>query len=50
MSRDDLANVVGSAQESMIRTLKEFKNENLIEIVEGSIIVLNENRLRHLQY
>lgn len=50
MSRDDLANVVGSAQESMIRTLKEFKSENLIEIKDGSIIVLNEKRLRHLQY
>lgn len=50
MSRDDLANVVGSAQESMIRTLKEFKTENLIEIKDGSIIILNEKRLRHLQY
>jgi CRP/FNR family cyclic AMP-dependent transcriptional regulator len=50
ISRDDLANVVGSAQESMIRTLKEFKTENLIEIKEGNIIVLNEKRLRHLQY
>lgn len=50
MSRDDLANVVGSAQESMIRTLKEFKSENLIEIKGGSIIVLNEKKLRHLQY
>lgn len=50
ISRDDLANVVGSAQESMIRTLKEFKTENLIEIIEGNIIVLNEKKLRHLQY
>lgn len=50
LSRDDLANVVGSAQESMIRTLKEFKSENLIEIKDGNIIVLNEKRLRHLQF
>jgi len=50
ISREDLANVVGSAQESMIRTLKEFKTESLIEIQEGIIIVLNESRLRHLLY
>lgn len=50
ISREDLANVVGAAQESMIRTLKEFKTENLIEIVDGSIYVLNENRLRNLLY
>ncbi len=50
ISREDLAHVVGSAQESMIRTLREFKTEKLIEIMEGSIIVLNENKLRHLLY
>lgn len=50
ISRDDLANVVGSAQESMIRTLKEFKSEKLIEIKDGNIVVLNEKKLRHLQF
>jgi CRP/FNR family transcriptional regulator, cyclic AMP receptor protein len=50
ISREDLANVVGAAQESMIRTLKEFKGEKLIEIVDGSIYILNENKLRHLVY
>ncbi len=50
ISREDLANVIGSAQESMIRTLKEFRTEKLIDVVDGSILVLNENKLRHLLY
>ena len=50
ISREDLANIVGSAQESMIRTLKEFKTEKLIDIIDGSIVVLNECKLRHLSY
>lgn len=50
ISREDLASVIGSAQESMIRTLREFRMENLIDINDGSIYVLNENKLRNLQY
>ena len=50
ISREDLANVVGSAQESMIRTLKEFRDEKLIDIIDASIYILNENKLRHLLY
>ena len=29
----------------MIRTLSDFKNEKLIDIKEGSIILLNEKKL-----
>jgi CRP/FNR family transcriptional regulator, cyclic AMP receptor protein len=51
ISRDDLAHVVGSAPESMIRTLKEFKNEKLIDVQDGgSIVVINDQKLRHLLY
>ncbi|HEY0898291.1 MAG TPA: response regulator [Sphingobacteriaceae bacterium] len=50
ISREDLAHVVGAAPESMIRTLKEFKYEKLIEIMDGNVVVLNENKLRHLLY
>ena len=51
ISRDDLAHVVGSTPESMIRTLKEFKNEGLIAIQEGgSIVVLNDQKLRNLLF
>lgn len=50
LSREDLAHVVGSAQESMIRTLKEFKSEKLIDIQEGNIVILDSERLRNLPY
>jgi CRP/FNR family transcriptional regulator, cyclic AMP receptor protein len=50
ISREDLANVVGAAQESLSRTLKEFKNEQLIDMLEGNIVVLNDTKLRHLTF
>ncbi|MCW3126509.1 MAG: transcriptional regulator, Crp/Fnr family [Bacteroidetes bacterium] len=48
ISRDDLANMVGTATESLIRTLSDFKGEKLIEINEGKIIVKNEMKLAGL--
>ena len=50
ISRDDLAHVIGSAQESIIRTLKEFKTEKLIDVRDESIVVLNDQKLRTLLY
>ena len=41
ISREDLANSVGSATETVIRILKEFKEERLISINGRSIIVLD---------
>ena len=32
ISREDLANIAGTATESLIRTLSDFKSEKLIEI------------------
>ena len=46
--REDLAQVVGTATESLIRTLSDFKNEKLIEIKEGKISVLDEIKLKNL--
>lgn len=46
--REDLAQVVGTATESLIRTLSDFKEENLIEIKEGKISVLSEEKLKNL--
>ncbi len=46
--REDLAQVVGTATESLIRTLSDFKSEKLIEISEGKISVLNEDKLKNL--
>lgn len=45
ISRNDLANIAGTATESLIRTLADFKEEKLVEIVKGDIIVLNEEKL-----
>ncbi len=46
ISREDLANIAGTATESLIRTLSDFKSEKLIEIKEGNIVVLDEKRLQ----
>ena len=48
ISREDLANIVGTATESLIRTLSDFKSEKLIEIQEGKIIIKNETKLSSL--
>lgn len=46
--REDLASLAGTAKETLIRTLTDFKNEGLVDIHDGSISVLNINKLRHL--
>jgi len=43
--RDDLANLVGTARESLGRLLKEFKEDNLISIETRRIEVINEKKL-----
>jgi len=48
ISREALAQIVGTATESLIRVLSDFKSEKLIEIVEGKIYVLEERKLREL--
>ncbi|MBL0145083.1 MAG: response regulator [Chitinophagaceae bacterium] len=48
ISREDLANIAGTATESLIRTLSDFKSEKLIEIKEGYISILNEKKLSAL--
>jgi CRP/FNR family transcriptional regulator, cyclic AMP receptor protein len=48
ISREDLANIAGTATESLIRTLSDFKSEKLIEIKEGKIVLLDEKKLANL--
>ncbi len=50
ISRDDVAHYVGTATESLIRTLSDFKSEKLIEIKEGKILVPNIDKLKSLPY
>ncbi|HUQ97393.1 MAG TPA: response regulator [Chitinophagaceae bacterium] len=49
-SRDDIAQYIGTATESLIRTLSDFKSEKLIDIKAGKISILNFEKLKHLQY
>lgn len=48
ISRDSLATIAGTATESLIRTLSDFRNEKLIEIKNGNIKILNEKMLATL--
>lgn len=45
LSREDLANYVGTATETVIRLLKEFKDDELIEVHVRKIEILNRNKL-----
>ena len=48
LSREDMANFVGTATETLIRLLKEFKEDGFIEIHTRKIEVLDLNKLIHL--
>ena len=48
ISRDDLATIAGTATESLIRTLSDFKSENLIDIKSGKVIITNDKKLENL--
>jgi CRP-like cAMP-binding protein/CheY-like chemotaxis protein len=50
ISREDIAQYVGTATESLIRTLSDFKAEKLIDIRSGKIIVNNVEKLKNLLY
>lgn len=50
ISRDDFAHYVGTATESLIRTLSDFKSEKLISITEGKISILDLPKLKNLLY
>ncbi len=45
ISREDLANMVGTAPESVIRTLSDFKEEGIIEIKSSKILITESNSL-----
>lgn len=49
IAREDLANIVGTATESLIRTLSDFKEEKLIEIKDGKIRILDGQKLKKLK-
>jgi len=45
MSRDDLASLVGTARENVVRVLSEFKEVNIVETKGRKIIVHDVNKL-----
>jgi len=48
ISREELASVAGTATESLIRTLSDFKSENLIDIKSGKVIITDNKKLANL--
>jgi CRP-like cAMP-binding protein len=50
ISREDIAHYVGTATESLIRTLSDFKSEKLIEIKDGKIRITDSEKLNNLLY
>ncbi|MCF8449415.1 MAG: response regulator [Taibaiella sp.] len=48
ISREELATIAGTATESLIRTLSDFKSENLIDIKTSKITITDEKKLYNL--
>ncbi|MDY0781415.1 Crp/Fnr family transcriptional regulator [Tenacibaculum sp. IB213877] len=48
LTREDIANIIGTATESAIRLLSEFKKNNLIDLKGKEIFVLNIPKLKIL--
>jgi CRP-like cAMP-binding protein/ActR/RegA family two-component response regulator len=49
VSREDLASMVGTATESVIRTLSDFKEEKLIEIRDKQVYIINPEKLARMK-
>jgi CheY-like chemotaxis protein len=50
IQREDLAAMVGTSAESVIRTLSDFKKEGLINIEKNEIYIKNSEGLRHFKF
>ena len=48
--REDLAALAGTAKETVIRTLSDFKDEGLVQIDGSNIIIEDKDPLIHLRY
>lgn len=49
ISREDLANMVGTATETVIRVLGDFKEDKFIDILGGTITILDHKKLFDLK-
>jgi CRP/FNR family cyclic AMP-dependent transcriptional regulator len=50
MSRETMAQVIGVATESLIRTLTDFKEEKLIQLTAGRVEIIQYEKLKQLPY
>jgi len=48
LTREELANIVGTATESIIRLLSEFKKDNLIDLQGRKIYILEKHKLEQI--
>ena len=48
MLQEDISQLVGSATESVSRTLSEFRSKNYIEMSSGKIHILQRERLANI--
>jgi CRP-like cAMP-binding protein len=48
IGRDSLAAIAGTATESLIRTLSDFRTEKLIDINNGGISIIDQKKLEYL--
>jgi len=48
LSRKDISNIVGTATESLNRTLADFQEDGLIELTNEGIKIVNQEKLRRL--
>lgn len=48
ISRRDLAEMIGTTKESLVRTLSDFKEEGIIAVSESRILVRQEAKLRNM--
>lgn len=49
VSRDDLASIVGTATESVIRVISDLKEEGILETRAGKIVILNPDKLMQIK-
>ena len=50
LSRNELASMVGTSPETVIRTLSDFKEEQLIEVKGSKITILKPSELENLRF
>jgi CRP-like cAMP-binding protein len=48
LTREEIANIIGTATESAIRLISEFKQDSLIEVDGRNIKILNHDKLMKL--